>query len=322
MIEQRLREVLHDLPVDLEQQDRLLASAVARGRRARRRRRAGLLAVAVPALAAGAAGTVVAVQQLQPGAGADQISAPVGGATAEPVPSQAAPKPGPDTVTAPPFRYQAVPGLSGTQAAAVVDRCVSWQQLASPYLAPAQARLRVVARDRVGSTVIIDGPVRASAQPPAGYRPLPTRTMLVECQLLPDGRVDTIVVQQLHYRDDALPAPVLIEFTGGGITRAAYTKATGDFNVPWLWTIGGRVSRNVTRVVWTTPDGQHVPASIGNGYFIARAVATDRNASADGLLTSYDDAGHVLDARPLNRNSDLRRDSGRDSTAQPATSWP
>ncbi len=92
------------------------------------------------------------------------------------------------------------------------------------YLTRGKATLEDLVESSVGSVAIIDGPIRADATPPAGYQPTPTRTFFVLCWLFFGDVVDGGLAQQMQYRDHALPGPLLVEWSGGGVTNVAYRR--------------------------------------------------------------------------------------------------
>jgi hypothetical protein len=189
----------------------------------------------------------------------------------------------------PPLSYQPVPGVSPERAAAIVSRCSgSVLRGSDSILDPGSATLEDLVENRVGSVAIIDAPLRADAKAPV--RPgVPNlgHSLLFICQLGPDDTIAGMGFGGMLYQDHAIPGPLLVDGSYGSSTNSPTSK-TGSMKV-----IHGRVARNVARVVWDTPDGQHVSADIRNGYFLTSPTDVS-DGTGQGHLRAYDKAGHEL----------------------------
>jgi hypothetical protein len=238
------------------------------------------------AVAAGVTATVLVITSLQSSRQTARPDSP------DVITVSPGPTPAPTPSPLPPRAYQTIPGVDAARADAIVRRCVSWSSGPGAYIDASRAVLQDWVANSEGSVAIITGPIRSDAKPPAGYKPTATRTLLVECWLLPDDTVDTESYGQIQYADHALPGPVLVESDGGGVTHAAYSKATGA-RTPWLSIIAGRVARNVARIDWTAPDGRIIQATIRNGFFLANTVDPGAQ-SGPGSLRAYDARGREI----------------------------
>jgi hypothetical protein len=83
---------------------------------------------------------------------------------------------------------------------------------------------------------------------------------------------------------------VLVEVDIGGVINAEAHAGKG----PFLFTIAGRVSHTVSRMVWQAPNGKQVPVSIRDGYFVARAVNPGGFIAGPDHLLAYDATGHSI----------------------------
>lgn len=287
-IEEQLRHLREDARPTPEQEHRLFTTAVTDARRSLRRRRVRRIVFVPLGVAAGITAAVLAITSLQSNSHAARRDTPAvisvsPGPTAVPTPTLS---------PLPPLGYQTIPGVDAARAATIVSRCVSWNAGPSAYIDADRAVLDDWVPNSGGSVAIVTGPIRSDAKPPPGYTPTPTRTLFVECWLLPDDTVDTESYGQIQYADHALPGPVLVESSGGGVTHTAYSKATGA-RTPWLSVMAGRVARNVARIDWTAPDGQFIQAMIRNGFFLANTL--DSSApNGPGSLRAYDAEGDEI----------------------------
>ncbi len=284
-LEDELRGLLQEVRPTSEQEQRFLATAANKASQQQRRRRTWRMAVA-PLVAVGCVAAVaITVSSLDWGGRTRPAEHPAV-VTVAPTPPPAA-SVTPTITPLPPLSYQPIPGVSTERADAIVSRCLSGFG-ESVYLDPGETTLEDFVESTAGSSAIIDAPLRADAKPPVRSGvPNLAHTLLFDCQLRPDGSVAGIGFGGMAYQDHAIPGPLLVD--------GSFSNTVGNphADMPYLAGIFGRVGRNVARVVWDTPDGQHVSAEIRNGYFLANATAVG-DLTGRGDLRAYDQAGHEL----------------------------
>jgi hypothetical protein len=284
-LEDELLSLWQEVRPSSQQEQRFLATAANKASRRQRRRRSWRMAV-VPLIAVGCmAAAAIGVSSLDWGAHTPAVDHPAV-VTVVPTPPPTV-RATPTITPLPPLSYQPIPGVSADRAAAIVSRCVSSLR-ESVYLAPGRATLEDLVENRVGTVVIIDAPLRADAKPPVRPGvPNLSHTLLFVCVLGPDDTVAGLGFGGMLYQDHAIPGPLLVDGSFGS------SAGNPNSNTPHLEVIHGRVARNVARVVWDTPDGQHVSAEIRNGYFLTDATdVSDGTGQSD--LRAYDQAGHEL----------------------------